>query len=484
MKKATYTIGAVIILVLAAFSFVFTGSLGGCQALQGESFGSYDGTNIRYEQNSDFVNYIAAYSDYYKNNGINITEENQYYVFKLAFETTVKQLATEKAVKKSHYQSSDFQVNMALKNQFLDKNGSFDKKRYNQTDKMHLESMMQQIKENITRTQYNKDNFGGESFGDFTLYGLKTNENEIAFVKEMNKTLRSFNLASFKMSDYPDSEKIAYAKENIQKFKKYDMDVLTFNSKNEALSTLEKIRKEEITFAEGASLSTRTYSNETGKLRYSYFYQIEPIFKNAEDSKKLESLAKDEVSEPYETTIGYSIFRANQSVTEPDFSNQDDIKTVSTYITQYDFARIQDYFTEKAKSFTEVAKAKGFNSACKQFDITKKELNDLSLNYGNSSLIKSIESQEGLYGLDKNEDFLKKAFSLKENELSEPIIISSSVIVLQFTKQSENQTQIEDSVITNEFVTFDTQSADYAIMNSPKLKNNFDKIYTKIFKRS
>ena len=32
MKKATYTIGAVIILVLAAFSFVFTGSLGGCQA--------------------------------------------------------------------------------------------------------------------------------------------------------------------------------------------------------------------------------------------------------------------------------------------------------------------------------------------------------------------------------------------------------------------------------------------------------------------
>ena len=300
----------------------------------------------------------------------------------------------------------------------------------------------------------------------------------------MNKTLRSFNLASFKMSDYPDSEKIAYAKENIQKFKKYDMDVLTFNSKNEALSTLEKIKKEEITFAEGASLSTRTYSNETGKLRYSYFYQIEPIFKNAEDSKKLESLAKDEVSEPYETTIGYSIFRANQSVTEPDFSNQDDIKTVSTYITQYDFARIQDYFTEKAKSFTEVAKAKGFNSACKQFDITKKELNDLSLNYGNSSLIKSIESQEGLYGLDKNEDFLKKAFSLKQNELSEPIIISSSVIVLQFTKQSENQTQIEDSVITNEFVTFDTQSADYAIMNSPKLKNNFDKIYTKIFKRS
>ena len=243
MKKTTYTIGAVIILVLAAFSFVFTGSLGGCQALQGESFGSYDGTNIRYEQNSDFVNYIAAYSDYYKNNGINITEENQYYVFKLAFETTVKQLATEKAVEKSHYQGSDFQVNTALRNQFLDKNGSFDKKRYNQTDKTHLESMMQQIKENITRTQYNKDNFGGESFGDFTLYGLKTNENEIAFVKDMNKTLRSFNLASFKMSDYPDSEKIAYAKENIQKFKKYDMDVLTFNSKQEALSTLEKIKK-------------------------------------------------------------------------------------------------------------------------------------------------------------------------------------------------------------------------------------------------
>ena len=71
---------------------------------------------------------------------------------------------------------------MALKNQFLDKNGSFDKKRYNQTDKMHLESMMQQIKDIITRTQYNKDNFGGESFGDFTLDGQKQTKMQIKFI--------------------------------------------------------------------------------------------------------------------------------------------------------------------------------------------------------------------------------------------------------------------------------------------------------------
>ncbi len=483
MKKATYTIGAVIILILAAFSFVFTGSLGGCQSLKGQSFGSYDGTNIRYEQNSDFVNYISMYDEYFKSQGRTIQKQDQYYIFQMAFNSTVYQLATKKAVEKTNYIVPDEAVNRFIRAQFT-QNGTFNAKEYNQTidrNPSTIQTLIKNYKKDAIGNKFNEDNFGGAALGEENMFGLKTSNDEIAFLKEINKNLRDFNLASFKMSDYPDSEKVSYAKENIQKFMKFDLDSLTYSTKKEAETALNKINKGETTFADSVTESTKTYSNDAGKFRYSDFYLIEPIFKNSDDAKKLCDLKKDSVSEIYETSIGYTIFKANEDAKEPDLKDSAELKTISNYINQYDFARIQDYFTETAKSFAEVAKTKGFKAACTQFGVKQAELKEIALNYGNVSVLKQNETQEGLYGLQNNEEFLKQAFALSKNEISSPVIINSNVIVLQLTKEYENTTIPEDSSIKQTLVSYDANNVQESILTSPKLKNNFTQTYYKLF---
>lgn len=485
MKKAGYTIGAVIILILAAFSFVFTGSLGGCQIFQGKSFGSYDGVNIKYEQNSDFVNYVANYYEYFESQGYKIQPQDEFYIFQNAFNETVKQIAINKSVEKSDYQVPENTVNRVLRNYFT-KNGEFDAKEYNQTVQSNpqiIQNLISDIKKSGIINRYREDTFGGIKLGESVLYGLKTSDNEIEFLNQMNKNLRTFNVATFKMSDYPNSEKESYAKENIQKFMKYDLDALTFDSKSKAEEVVSKINKEEITFADALAESKKSYTNENGKLRYEYFYMIEPIFKNSEDAKKLADLKKDSVSSVYETTIGYTIFRANADCSEPDLKNEDVLKTVSTYINQYEFARIQDYYTETAKAFAEVAKSKGFNAATKQFGINSTELKDIALNYGNSSVIKKIDYVEGLYGIETNEDLLKKAFSLNKNEISEPVVLNGNVIVLQFVSESVNPTVVEKDIVEKELVNYDSSSFNYVVLNSPKLKDNFQETYYKEFSK-
>ena len=55
MKRGFYTIGSLIILLIAAFIFVLVPIFsGGRTGTRLPPFGSYDGTEIRYEQSSDY----------------------------------------------------------------------------------------------------------------------------------------------------------------------------------------------------------------------------------------------------------------------------------------------------------------------------------------------------------------------------------------------------------------------------------------------
>ena len=59
--------------------------------------------------------------------------------------------------------------------------------------------------------------------GKETLYGLKVSSKEFDFYNTMNKNNRGFNMATFDMTKYPNSEKVAYGKNNSEKFVKYDL---------------------------------------------------------------------------------------------------------------------------------------------------------------------------------------------------------------------------------------------------------------------
>lgn len=484
MKKSFYTIGSLIILLIAAFIFVLVPIFAGGRVSNNlPAFGKYDGTEIKYEQNSEFANYVARYAEYYKNQGIEISNSNEYYIFNYAFNTTVTQLAYQKAVKKSGYVVPTTAINRAVRPYFADETGNFSQKLYNIALKDRpddIAALRDDFRSTLTTQRYAEDSFGGQSvLGNDVLYGLKKNSKEASFLKEMSEGQRTLNVASFNMADYPDSEKVAYGKANSEKFVKYDFSIITVADKGKAASLAKRIKGNEITFADAVSESQKSYSNDSGKINSKYHYQIEKFLANKEDMAKITGLNIDEVSDPVQTTVGYSIFKVDTAAKTPDFKDEATIRTVYNYLTANEFSHIEDYYTETAKAFATVAKNKGFNAACTQYNVKKASVPAFALNYGNASVLTKLDTSiDGLSGTDRNETFLKTAFGLKNGELSAPIVNNRNVIVMQVTGSDLKAADpIPAEALADELSNFDTSSAQQALLTSPKLVNNVQDVF-------
>ncbi len=491
MKKGVYTIGSLIILLIAALIFVLVPIFqGGRMGKRLPSFGKYDGTEIRYEQDTNYYNYVARYAEYYKNNGIEINESNQIYLFSYAFNATVTDIAYKKAVAKSGYKVPATAVNRAIKPYFADEKGVFSQKIYNTSvnnNPDRVAALRQDIESSLTSNRYAEDSFGGQTaFGKTTLYGLKVSNAEVDFIQKIGNDQRTFNLVSFNMSDYPDSEKVAYGKANSDKFVKYDFSIITVADKSKASSLLKRINGNEITFADAVSESQKSYSNDSGKINSKYHYQIEKFLKNSEDMAKLSALEEDAISEPIETTVGWSIFKADSKSVQPDFSDTNTVKTVYNYLTANEFSHIEDYYKETAKAFASVAKARGFNAACRQYNVKNIAVPAFALNYGNLSVLSKIDtSLDGLSGADTNRNLLKTAFSLKDGELSEPITNYRNILVLQLTKSAiASASPIPAEAMIDELTNYDVSSAQTALLTSDKLENNVQDVYFNYFAKN
>lgn len=488
MKRSVYTIGSLIILFIAAFIFVLVPIFAGGKLQQSlPPFGKYDGTEIRYEQNSDFSNYVARYADYYKNQGIEINNSNYYYIFNYAFNTTVSQLAFKKAVKKSGYEVPKTAINRAMMPYFTDETGKYSSKLYKialKDNPSRVESLRNEIKETLTTSRYQEDSFGGQTaLGKDTLYGLKSSDAETAFIEKMGENQKSFNMAVFNMNEYPESEKIAYGKANSEKFVKYDFSVITVDDKAKADTVAKRIANNEITFVDAvAQYSNKSYSStDSGKINNKYHFQIEKFLSNKDDMAKITALAVDAVSEPVKTSVGYTIFRVDSEAVQPDFKDTATINTVYNYLTSNEFSIIEEYYTKRANDFVEVAKSKKFDAAVTQFNAKKVEIPAFPVNYGDLSVISKLNtSLDGLSGASTNETFLKAVSKLKAGDFSAPIVNGRNILVLQLTKENVKPADpIPAEALKDELSNYDAYSAQAALLASPKLENNLSEVFFK-----
>ena len=322
------------------------------------------------------------------------------------------------------------------------------------------------------------------------LFGLKSAEAETAFLDTFGKEKRAFNLVIFDTGNYPESEQIKYGKANPDKFTKYDMSIITVEDKDTASKVISRISKGQITFEDAiAEYSEKNYSDSDGKLTNNSQYQIENILKEKEDLSKITALAQDEISPVVETLMGFSVFKNNGNSTKPDFENEDTIKDVQNYISIYENSVIEDYFADMAKSFIKDAKASDLETALANYDnASLQELPAFTLNYGSSPIYEAMDTNSitTLATADKNEDFLKQAFTLKLNDYSDPIIIGGDIVVLQYTGSEtvEKAEDAEPSDYSTNLVEFDQTTAQNIAFQSPKLENNFISVYFENFLNS
>lgn len=484
MKKNTaYTIGSLIILLICAFCFVilpaFTGS-GSKNPNEIPAFGKYNGKEIKYEQDSDFTTFVQQYGQMYHQYGQQMDASTYYYIFSNAFNATVMQYAYIDAVNKSGFEVPQNAINRAMLPYFSDENGNYSSKLYRSTPDSTKQELNTSFKKSLTASRFYDDNFGSsESFlGANALYGLKNSTAELDFIKKYDENKRGFNMAVFKLSDYPVEEKIAYGKENSAKFNKYDMSAITVSDKSTAETVLSRLNKNELTFEDAISeYSTKSYTDTEGKLTSSYQYQIENMLQDAAELSSVIGLAKDAVSSVIQTKSGYSIFKNNGDVTAPDFTSDTITNLVSSYLNAYESTRIEDYFTAKAKDFTAQAMKGDFENTCISNGAEFVEIDPFPLNYGNVALLGTLNtSSSGLANADTNETFLKKAFSMKLNEMSDPMVMSNAVVVIQYTIEAP-AAEIETSIDGDELSKYDEDSAQSAILSSDKLENNFSNVY-------
>lgn len=483
MRKTIYTIGSIIVFVIAAFVFIALPAFSS-KAQEREGFpplGKYNGQEIKYEQDSDFANFYQYYAEPYQRGNIDL--QTQLSLYNNAFDSTVQKLAYTQEVEKSGYAVPDSAVARTMLPYFSDKDGNYSPKLYKQTPQNEIEKMQRQVYGSLMAGRYSDDLFGVKYGEESTLYGLKPSSKESDFLSNFGNAKRAFNGVVFNMEEYPDSEKVAYGKSNEEKFVKYNMSVITIETKPKAQSLFRRIENSEISFKDAVAShsATKPYSDSDGKLTMPYEYELEKIIKYPSDFEALKSLSVGETSKVIDTETGFSIFHVDEEKIVPDFSNDDTLGDVYDYLTNYEFGHIEDYYTARANDFIASSNVQGFQKSCAEFGLKSHSIAAFPINYGSTAIANSVNvGVQGLEGVDRNEHFLKTAFSLSENEVSTPIVNGRSLIVLQMLYET-NDAPLETKSFSSEIKSFDSSSLSSAIKNSPKLENNVLQVFIKYF---
>ena len=483
MKKNTvYTLGSLVILLICAFCFVILPAVEGkTSRLQEGSapvFGKYKGKEIKYEQGTEFANFVSQYGQMYQMYGQQLDQTTYYQIFNQSFTSTVLNYAYTDEVKKSGYEVPKSAITREILPYFSDSEGNYSSKLYKQTSDSIKEDLHKTAEASLIADRFSDDNFASstEKLYLTPLYGLKNSESEKKFIVTMNKEQRGFKIASFAKSDFPKEEKIKFANKNPELFNKYDISIITVEEKSNAESIAKRIANNEITFDDAVTeYSEKNYSSAEGKLTNSYQYQIENILKEKENLSLVTGLGINAVSEVIETNAGFSIFKNNAAYVKPDFETEELQRALTNYISAFEANLVEDYFTGKANDFIKEAGSSDFTAAAEKFGAKASEIAPFPLNYGNANVINTLDtSSDVLKNADLNENFLKAAFALKLNEFSEPMVLNNNIVVLQYTTES---TSDDDDVNVNLLVSYDQSSATKTIMQSDKLENNFISVY-------
>ena len=490
MKKNTvYTLGSLIILLICAFCFVVLPAVEGRtsrqQASNAPAFGKYNGKEIKYEQGTDFADFVSQYGQMYQMYGQQLDQSAYYQIFYQAFNSTVLKYAYTEAVTKTGYKVPQSAITRELIPYFSDENGNYSSKLYKQASDESKLQMKNTLESRLYAERFYNDNFGSdtEMFNLVPLYGLKVSNAEEKFFEAANQELRGFDTATFSLSNYPLDEKLKFARSNEAKFNQYNMQVITIEDKSTADSVAKRLANNEITFEDAISeYSNKNYSNSEGKLTNAYQYQIETILENPADLSIITGLSKNAVSDVVQTKLGYSIFKCTDSYVKPDFDNESVQTVVSSYISNYESSIIEDYYSDIARAFIKEAKDSDFAAAAENAGASAGTIAPFALNYGNVDILNTFNAGEtNLSGAEENENFLTKAFALKLNEISEPIVVGNNVVVLKYTT-SEKPGE-DDEINTDLLSNYDEETSNGVIMGSKKLENNFISVYFENYMR-
>jgi len=474
-KFATNTFSAIIILIIV-FGFLFTFFRGGFQPATRISFGSYAGKDIVWEYDNYFGRMVdtdynqreealksqlqAAKTDEEK---AKIKKQLNEFTMGMVMQRDFKKIVFHVAVlleaERSGVRVSDKRVQQAVADFFRSELLKYDEKRQRENKFLDLYVKHKDyFRESMLDLQYNYDRrallvppsldaFQRQYMWDFSR--LLTSPKEVEYAARIGKEQRKFDFVLFNYDDYPISKILEYVNSDPahkEKFLTINLSRIIFTgSKEEAQSLRSDIINGKISYEEKADKVKKKdeYAADVVEQYPYYYYELEDIVKDK--AKALLDLKTGELSRPIqidEKGNKWIIYRCEKEVQQPDFSNPKMQHAVMAYLKFKEMSTIQKYFEDRAKELKKNAAARGFTAACNRMGITHYTTDYFSLNYETLNFIDAtISKDETIKKLVepamKNQDFFIKAFSLKQNQVSDPIPLEKSIIVLHLTDQRQ-----------------------------------------------
>ena len=451
-KKNTLAIGSIIILVFSIIAFVFVPAAGGQWGSNTKTMlGKWKNKQLDYTADGLFfqeyrkLHYSAETRGYLRSDNKVQQEFVERQIMHAAFNASMIQLAAQEEVLNVGFYLPNKNINKMLMSYYTDSTGAYSEKLYTQTSEQQRLANRRQVIDYLTAQRCIEDNFGTYD----NIFGLKTSSAEIAFVQKMAEKERIFKYVVFEESQFPQEKIRAYGEEHTDLFAEHNLLMLTFNSQEDANKTAQALQKDEITFEDAVvTNSTKLGTDSTGKLLSPYRTTVNRTFPESKDLDTVLKLDVDEVSPVVKTSSGYAIVKCTAPVTAADFTLPETQDRVLSYMKSNERGIIEDYLEQKAKTFIEAAKIGGFSQEASVNDLVVQTSNPIALNYGNAAMLPQISYQSDTFfsaGI-RNETIFKKAFALKQGEISEPVLLDSNVLVLQLEEEKAGSEETKNNI--------------------------------------
>jgi parvulin-like peptidyl-prolyl isomerase len=476
-------IGTIIVLVIVIVAFVFVpafvpgAGLGGAVDL---TFGTYDKTPITYTPGGYFAQIRENIMRNQQNAGQDISNPYlNYQIWRAAFEQTVVHTAILHEMKRAGYAIPDDAVDREVASlpQFQD-NGKFSAIKYRQLDNASRAALWRQVQEEITAERYVSD-----------MTGLLVSSKEAPFVKAMASPERTFDMVSFSLDAYPESEILAFASSNAALFQTVHLSKITVKaSEAEAMQVLESIQSGAATFEEAArnhSVDSST-SEKGGDMGVKMAFELTSEIPGAADREAVIALAKGGFSSIIKTDAGWTFFRAEEEPHAADLADSAVVQKIKAYIMDFERGRVEDWFIKQADAFIADSQARGFEEAVSERGLEKKQFGPVPLNYGGNQLLPPLDSSVAeLSDAASNENFWQAAFSTPLNAVSRPIATGANVLVLHPVAENPadetNAGYIESAYSSYWLSYIMEQKVRNQFVTSDKLKDDFFTVYLKYF---
>ena len=412
-------IGTLVILVIVIVAFVFVPAIvPSAQRGQTLTFGSYNKVPISYTRDSYFAQVQQSLT-----RSQQPSSDDPNYIFTVgriwrqAFEETAVHMGMLDEVKRAGYVAPVSVVDREVANlPMFNEDGHFLAARYRAMDKASQMNLWRQVQESLDAQCYMND-----------LTGLKSSSKEVAFISSMASPMRSFDMAVFPFSSYPDSEIISYGEKNPDLFRTLHLSRISiYSGEREAKQIYDSVKNGVSTFEEAAKTNSQdVYADKGGDTGIRMAYDLVYEIRDEQDRQKVINLASGELSELMETAGGWIFFRAEEAGYPADLSDPAQRERVQNYIMVNSRGQVEDWLIAEAEKFVSLAKETGFDEAISAGDITKRSFGPLPLNYGNAALFGSVSSAgiPELTNAGANQFFWKAAFSTPIKSISNPVVV-------------------------------------------------------------